>query len=161
MVRRHLRQLTGSRGFSLADLIVAMAIMATVTALAWPWFSGFLQATRVKAGAQELSTIINGARQLAIARNTLVCVTLTSNSAVYRTGVSAACAGGAVFVGALTKADGTIPLTNSMQISGTTANVVFTNLGAASTAGTYTVRDPATNKTMQVVVAASGRVTIQ
>ena len=141
--------------------MVALVIMGIVTALAYPWFMSFVQNARVKAGAQELATVINGARQLAIARNTLVCVTLSGNSAVYRINVSAACAGGTPFVGALTRSDGTIPLSNAMEISGTTANVVFTNLGAASTAGTYTVRDPATTKTMLVVVAASGRVTIQ
>ena len=160
MVRGHLRRLD-SRGFSLADLLVAVAIMGTVSALAWPWFSSFLQASRVKAAAQELATVVNGARQLAIARNTLVCMNLSGTNATYRLGVTAACAGGTLFVGSLTKADGTMPLQNTMQISGTTANVVFTNLGAAVTAGTYTVRDPQTNRTLTVVVAASGRVTIQ
>lgn len=135
--------------------------MGTLTALAWPYFSTFLQTSRLKAAAQELSTILNGARQLAIARNTLVCLTLSGNSAVYRLNTSAACAGGTIFVGPITKSDGSIALANTMHISGTTANVVFTNLGAASTAGTYTVRDPETNRTMSVVVAASGRVTIQ
>jgi Tfp pilus assembly protein FimT len=141
--------------------LVTLAIMATITALAWPWFSTFLQTSRVKAGAQELASVVNGARQLAIARNTLVCVQLNGNQALYRINVSAACGGGATFVGTLTQSDGTIALANTMQISASTANVVFTNLGAASTAGTYTVRDPATNRTLLVVVAASGRVTIQ
>jgi hypothetical protein len=47
-----------------------------------------------------------------------------------------------------------------MQVSAATANVVFTNLGAASTAGTYTVRNPANGRTLSVIVAASGRITI-
>jgi Tfp pilus assembly protein FimT len=135
--------------------------MGIVAAVAFPYFVNFLRSARVKAGAQELSTIISGARQLAITRNTSVCVTLNSNMARYMVGTSAACTGGTTFTGALTRSDGTIPLTNNMQISATTANVVFTNLGAASTAGTYTVLDPETNQTLNVVVAASGRVTIQ
>jgi Tfp pilus assembly protein FimT len=145
----------------MTDLLVTLAIASIVGAMAWPWFSSFLKTSRLKAAAQEVSTIVNGARQLAIARNTLVCMTLSANAALYRLSTSAACAGGTAYVGPLTKSDGTIPLSNNMQISGTTANVVFTNLGNASTAGTYTVRDPATNRTMSVVVAASGRVTIQ
>jgi Tfp pilus assembly protein FimT len=145
----------------MTDLLVALAIMSTVAALAWPWFSTFLQTSRLKAAAQELSAVINGARQLAIARNTLVCMTLSGTTVVYRVGTSAACGGGTLFVGTMTRADGTIPLANSMQVSASTANVVFTNLGAASTAGTYTVRDPQTNQTLNVVIAASGRVTIQ
>jgi len=145
----------------MTDLLVTLAIASIVGALAWPWFSTFLKASRLKAAAQEVVTIVNGARQLAIARNTLVCMTLNANAAVYRLGTSASCAGGTLYTGAMTKADGTIPLANSMEISATTANVVFTNLGNASTAGTYTVRDPTTNLTLSVVVAASGRVTIQ
>jgi Tfp pilus assembly protein FimT len=145
----------------LTDLLITLAVMGIVATLAWPYFSGFLKAARVKAAAHELSTVVNGARQLAIARNTLVCLTLESNRAKYMLGVSAACSGGTTYTGAMTRSDGTIPLANEMEISGTTANVVFTNLGAASTAGTYTVRDPSTNQTLSVVVAASGRVTIQ
>ena len=145
----------------MTDLLVTLAIAGIVGALSWPWFSTFLKASRLKAGAQEVATIVNGARQLAIARNTLVCMTLSNNAAVYRLNTSAACGGGTLYVGAMTRTDGTIPLANSMQISASTANVVFTNLGNASTAGTYTVRDPATSRTMSVVVAASGRVTIQ
>jgi Tfp pilus assembly protein FimT len=160
MVLRRVRRL-GSSGFSLTDLLITLAVMGIVASVGFPYFSGFLKASRVKAAAQELSTVINGARQLAIARNTLVCMTLESNNAKYMLNVSAACAGGTTYTGAITKSDGRIALSNAMEISGTTANVVFTNLGAASTAGTYTVRDPATNQTLNVVVAASGRVTIQ
>ena len=160
MVFRRLRRL-GPEGFTLTDLAITLAVISIVATLAFPYFQTFLRAARVKAGAQELSAIIGGARQLAIARNTLVCVTLSGNQARYMLNTSAACTGGTAYTGPITQSDGTIPLTNQMQISGTTANVVFTNLGAASTAGTYTVRDPSTNQTLNVVVAASGRVTIQ
>ncbi len=160
MVLQRLRRVD-RRGFSLVDLTVTLAIMGIIAMVAWPYVQGFLQAARVKAGAQELATVVNGARQLAIARNTLVCLVLNANNATYVVGTSAACGGGTTYTGAGTRADGTIPLSNNMQISAATANVVFTNLGAASTAGTFTVRDPQTNKTLNVVVAASGRVTIQ
>ena len=42
-----------------------------------------------------------------------------------------------------------------------TASPVFTYLGAASTPGTLTVTNPTDGRTLSVVVAASGRVTIQ
>jgi hypothetical protein len=104
---------------------------------------------------------LNGARQLAITRNTNVCVSLSGNKAVYTTGVSNACAGGTTFVGTNTASDGTISLDNAMQISASTASVVFSALGAAVQAGTYTVRNPNTGGTMSVVVSSAGRVTIQ
>jgi Tfp pilus assembly protein FimT len=145
----------------MAELLVVCAVIGILSALAYPYFTTYLQSAALKAGAQELATIINGARQLAIARNVNVCMTLSGNNALYRLNASAACGGGTVFVGAMTKSDGTIALSNDIQVSGTTANVVFSNLGAAAPAGTYTVRNTTTNRTMSVVVAASGRVTIQ
>ncbi len=120
----------------------------------------YLQSAKARAGAQELATVLSGARQLAIARNTNVCVTLQSSSALYRINVTAACGGGAVFVGALTQSDGTIPLSNQMAVTGTTANVVFSPLGAALVAGTYTVHNSQGANDRQVVVSASGRIRI-
>src|SRR5207245_1772800 len=61
-----------------------------------------------------------------------------------------------------TDASGAIKISDSgaLRIS-TTANVVFTSLGAASPAGTYTLTNPVTNATRAVVVAASGRVSVR
>ena len=160
MVLQRLRRLN-ERGFGLTELMITVSVVAVLAALGYPYFSTFLRASRVKAGAQELSAIINGARSLAIARNTPVCMILNANQARYMLNVTPACGGGVLYTGPMTRADGTIPLTNALQISGTTANVVFSNLGAANPAGTYTVLDPATNQTRNVVVAASGRVSVQ
>lgn len=159
MVPGRLQRLN-SAGFSLAELVVILAVVGILAALGMPYALSYLQNAKVKAGAQELATVISGARQLAIARNTNVCVTLTGASAVYRVGVSAACAGGNVFIGAGTRANGQIPLTNDMAITGTTANVVFSPLGAALTAGTYTVHNPQGAADRQVIVSASGRIRI-
>jgi Tfp pilus assembly protein FimT len=143
------------------ELLLTLVIMAIIASLGYPFVATYLKAARVKAAAQEFATIANGARQIAIARNTNVCVTLSGNQARYLVGTSAACAGGTTYTGALTRSDGSIPLSDDMQISGTTANVVFSSLGAASPAATYTVRDPATNQTLTVVISAAGRVRIQ
>lgn len=143
------------------ELMIALAIMGIVAVLGYPYVSSYLQAARLRAGAEELITVINGARQLAIARNTNVCVMLDGNAATYRTGVTAGCAGGTLYTGTGTAADGTMTLQNTVQITGTTANVMFSSLGAATTAGTYTVHDPTSGNNLSVVVSASGRVRIQ
>jgi Tfp pilus assembly protein FimT len=144
----------------MSELLVVVAVIGILAALGTPLALTYLQSAKVKAGAQELATVISGARQLAIARNSNVCVTLQAAAAIYRIGVTAACGGGAVFVGPSTKADGTIPLTNNMAVTGTTANVVFSPLGAALVAGTYTVHNPQGANDRQVVVSASGRIRI-
>ena len=105
--------------------------------------------------------MVSGGRQLAIARNTTVCVALSGNQALYKTGVSTACRGGTIHLDANTRSDGTMSLDNRVIITGTTANVVFSSLGVAVTAGTYTVHNPATGNNLSVVVSSTGRVTIQ
>lgn len=150
-----------TRGFGAAELLVVVAVVGMLAAIGYPYVATYLQSASLRAGAQELAVVINGARQLAITRNTTVCVGLSENKAQYRTGTSNACAGGTLFVGTGTASDGTISLDNNIQITGASANVVFSALGAAVTAGTYTVHNPTSGANLSVVVSASGRVTIQ
>jgi type II secretion system protein H len=148
------------RGFSMIELLVVISIIGIMSVMAYPYAASYVQASKLRAAAEELVAIINGARQLAITRNTSVCVSLSNNRAVYKTGTNP-CASGATFIGAGTASDGTIKLQNDVRITGTTANVVFSPLGAASPAGTYTVTNPTNSLTMSVVVSTAGRVTIQ
>ncbi len=160
MVRGLLRRLN-ARGFTMAELLVVCAIVGILTAVATPFFMRYARTAGLNAAARELAVIINGARQLAISRSTNVCVSLTGSQALYKTGVSNACGGGATYVGVNTRSNGAMPLDNSMTITGATANVTFSSLGNAVTAGTYTVHDPTSGLNVSVIVAASGRVTIQ
>jgi prepilin-type N-terminal cleavage/methylation domain-containing protein len=155
------RRLLTSAGFSMVELLIAVAIMGIIALLGYPYVATYLQSAQLRAAAEELVTIVNGARQIAIARNTTVCVTLSDNAVTYTTGVSSGCAGGTLFTGAGTAADGTMRLQNSMQVTASTASVTFTSLGAAVPAGTYTVHNPNTGSNLSVVVSAAGRVSIQ
>jgi Tfp pilus assembly protein FimT len=143
-------------GFSLAELLVIVAVIGIVSILATPAFISYSQAARLKGGAQELATIINQARQVAITRNTTSCVLQGGNKVRIRIG---GCTG-TIWTGAGTDASGWFTLTEDVRVSAATANAVFTHLGTASTAATYTVLNPATNRTMSVIVALSGRITI-
>jgi len=145
----------------MAELLVTVAMIGVLAVLGTPYVISYLRAASLRAGAQELATIINGARQLAISRNANVCMRINGTSAEYRTNVSATCGGGTLYVGPMSSDTGVITLQNEIDISGNTANVTFSNLGAALTAGTYTVRHPHTGNTLNVVVSAAGRVQIQ
>ena len=146
----------GSGGFGLAEFITVIAVVGVLTAASLPMFLTYWQSATLKAGAQELAATLNRARGLAVARNTTVCVGQAGNQVRFLLG---GC-GGVAWIGPGTGANGWMSLANNLNVTGATANVVFTYLGAANVAGTYTVQNPANNRTMSVNVALTGRVTI-
>jgi prepilin-type N-terminal cleavage/methylation domain-containing protein len=147
-----------SRGFTLVELIVVMAIGGVLAILGAPTLVTYVRTSALQAGARELATVINLGRQLAITQNTAVCVEVSGGIIRLRNG---GC-GGTIWTGPGTDGTGVIKISESsgLRIS-TAANVVFTALGAASPAGTFTVTHPVDGGTRTVVVAATGRVSVR
>lgn len=135
------------RGFTLMELLVVVAIIAILAVIGMPMFLSALQASRVQAGAEEVVTALNGARQLALNRNASVCVTLGTGVVQYRPGTC---------VDAPLRE---VRLTGEVTVS-TAQNVTFTYLGAATPAATYTVTNTQDGRTLSVLVSPSGRVRI-
>jgi prepilin-type N-terminal cleavage/methylation domain-containing protein len=159
MVRDRRRPLVDERGFTLVEMLVLVGIIAILSIVAAPTFLSYIQSSTLQAGARELASTINRGRQLAISRNTTVCVQLIGTDITMRT---ALCSTGPLYTGPGTDGNGVIRLTNGMRVSfagGT--SVVFNNLGAATTVNTFTVTNPVTNGTRSVVVSASGQVSVQ
>jgi prepilin-type N-terminal cleavage/methylation domain-containing protein len=148
-----------TRGFALAELMVVLAVAAVLATFVAPTLWSYARTAALQAAARELATSINLGRQIAISRNTTVCVAVASAKNIrLRTG---GC-GGAVWIGPGTDGSGAISISDASALHiSATANVVFTSLGAASPAGTYTLTDPVNNGTRTVVVAATGRVSVR
>jgi prepilin-type N-terminal cleavage/methylation domain-containing protein len=144
-----------ARGFSMTELMVVVAVIGIIAVLGIPSFVTYWQSATLRAGAEELMTVLNDARQLAIASNTTVCVTASTTTIQYHVG---AC-GNAAYVGPGTDSSGNMRLASAVQITND-PQVAFTYLGGASTAGAYTVRNPVNNTTQTVTVTASGRITV-
>jgi Tfp pilus assembly protein FimT len=135
-----------------------MAVIGILTVLATPTFLSYWRASILQAGAQELATAINLGRQLAISRNTTVCVQLIGTNIVLRTG---GC-GGTIWTGPGTDGSGAIRLQSGLQVSQLfPPPVVFTSLGAASPGNLYRVTNPADQSNRGVLVSTSGRVSLQ
>jgi Tfp pilus assembly protein FimT len=148
--------LADSCGFSLAELLVLIAVTAIITTVSVPAFVSYWRTAALQAGAQELATIVNRGRQLAIAKNGTVCVARSANKVRFLTG---GC-GGTVWTGPGTDGSGWFRLANDITISSSTADVVFNFMGAGTTPGVYTVTNPINTASMHVTVSLAGRVTV-
>jgi len=144
-------------GFTMLELLSTLAVMGVLSAAAIPLLAGMFGATSNQAVAEQLLRILARARQLAITRNTDVCVVLNDNSITYRMG---GC-NGSVFVSADTDGTGNIRLNNATPVTAA-SSVVFSGLGAANPSGsTYVVHNSTGGTGVTVVVPATGRARIQ
>jgi type II secretion system protein H len=149
------RSVGRQEGFNLTELMVVVAIIGLLAAVSVPFFLSYLQAATLKTGAEEIAAFLNQGRQLAITNNQNVCVNITSTTMRYRIG---GCAG-TTWVGTGTDASGNVNMPAGVTLT-TSADPVFSYLGTATPAATYTVTNPRDGKTLTVSVAASGRVRI-
>ena len=152
---RFCRMARRQSGFSLAEVAVVLAILAILTALATPTFLTYYQGARLRLATEEVATFLNQGRQIGIKENVGVCVRITATAMRYHVG---GC-GGAAWVGAGTDTAGNISIPQGITVT-TTADPVFSYLGAASPAATYTVTNTQTGATLRVFVSAAGRVSI-
>ncbi|HEX7785030.1 MAG TPA: prepilin-type N-terminal cleavage/methylation domain-containing protein [Methylomirabilota bacterium] len=149
--RRHRQQ-----GFTLIEMTVTLVVLGLLLTISVPAYLSYRQAAVLKSGAQQLVTMINVARELALRINDTVCVKLpTPTTMSYTLG---GCSG-SVWIGAGTDAAGNMALPEGITVTAT-ANPVFNYVGAALPATTYTLTNTQTSATLTVSVSLSGRVTI-
>lgn len=143
-----------SRGFTAAELLVVIAVIGVLFTMSIPFFLSAYQAAAARADVQQVMSLFNQARELAIKQNDSVCVSLPSNQQM--TFLLGSCAGTA-WVGAGTNGTGVINLPPGFTI-GPLSTVTFTYLGAATAATTYTMTNSTTGGTTTISIALSGRV---
>ncbi len=164
MVSERVRQLD-DRGWSLAELLVVIAVIAILSAVAIPLFITYMQSSNVRAGAQEIRTAMNRAKQLAITQRQPICVCApptcvpaVGNGYQFRQNT---CAGALVPAATAPGADstGTFRLQNNVVVTVSPGNVapVFTPLGGAAPGGQLRVTGRAGNF-LTVTVSGAGRI---
>ena len=141
-------------GYSAVELTVVVAVIGVLMAASAPFFLSYLRTSALQAGAEEMASVLNRARQIAIRDNTSMCVASDGTGVRLRI---ATCAG-TVWTGPGTDATGFVTLANSITVG--VQNVVFTYMGTATAPAAYIVRNPRDGRTMTVAVTAAGRVSI-
>ncbi|HTR21954.1 MAG TPA: GspH/FimT family pseudopilin [Gemmatimonadales bacterium] len=143
-------------GYSLVELVITTAMILIVSAFAAPSLINYYRSARVRAAASSVSAYLNEGRQMAIKRNTPVCVGYTTTTIQYRLST---CGGTVLTVAGLTTSSSNVRLPDNINLS-STASAIFGNLGNATTGATYTVTDTVSTRTLTVTVAPSGRITV-
>jgi len=145
----------GQLGFSIGETALVLGIIGVLTVLATPMFITYYQASRLKVAAEEVAAFLNQGRQIGIKENVGVCVHITPTAMHYHIG---SCAG-PTWIGPGSDAVGNVKAPSGITLT-TSANPVFSYLGSASPAATYTVTNTQTGAMLRVFVSASGRVNI-
>lgn len=144
----------GRGGFSTPELAVVCAVVGILFVMTVPFFLSYYRAAAIKAGSQQVIVLLNQARELAVKQNDDVCVQLPSNSQIQlRVG---GCAG-TVWIGPGTDAAGNISLPQGFLLA-PLSDIVFSYLGAALPATTYTLTDSTSGATVTVSIALTGRI---
>ena len=141
-------------GFSIAELVVFMALVGILSVMSVPAFISYYQSAAARSNTQTVITFFNQARELAVRQNDTVCVTLPTNTQMV---LRLNNCGGAIWTGPGTDALGNINLPPGFTI-GPLNSVTFNYLGAAGAATTYTMTNSTTTDTMTISIALSGRI---
>jgi Tfp pilus assembly protein FimT len=137
------------------ELLVVIAIAGIIMAVGAPTLWSYWRTATLNAAAEELTVVLNRGRQLAINQNSTVCVTSNAGTVSFFVGC-----GAVAWTRQLdTDAAGAIRLRSGVTITNA-VTVTFNYLGAATTPGTFIVRNPVDARTLSVCVATTGRVRI-
>lgn len=152
---------SGHLGFSLIELMVAVAIMGILLGLAMPSFQTWLQNAQIRNAAESIQNGLQKAKAEGVARNTNVTFVLGTNSAW----VVSVVASGEV-IESRSANEGSKNITRTVLPAGATT-VTFNNFGAVATNadGSATLAQvdldssvlaPADSKDLQVTIGVGG-----
>jgi len=153
----------GSAGFSVAELVVLIAVIGVLSAIGFPLYLSYARAQETDSAARVIVVALNQARQLAVTRGVSFSAesqTNPNNRMRFCSGLVVPCPGGNVFTGPETDGNGWRRLENGSRITlGPT--ITFSSLGAATAAGVLRVQNSSATGSLDVCVSPSGRIKVQ
>lgn len=142
-------------GFTAPEILLVIAGLGLLSALAAPSMLRELRAAKLRGAADQVATLLNQGRQLAISQGESVCVGVSGHAIQYRIG---GCHGRA-WTGPGTDATGRLPLVEGVAVAAS-AQPVFSALGGATPAASFTLTHSPDGARLTVVLAASGRIRV-
>jgi type IV fimbrial biogenesis protein FimT len=150
-----IKQLSSRKGFSLIELLVAIAIVAIVAAIAAPSFVQWRQGLFFREAARDVTSILRDARNLAISTNRQHQVQFVGNTFSMLRGNQSSASTWTVPPSTLAKGTATLPAAVILGIGGGCAagalNVTFNPNGASSGGGPLCIQNATTGVTIYQV----------
>jgi len=142
---RSRRLIANNRGFSLAEIIVAVAVFAILAAIAIPQFVAFRPKNRLNGAARQIYSQLMWARSRAVTDNSDYVVTFPTNQTM-------------LITGATTR---TISIQSDyvdVTLSSTASTITFTSRGTANVAPTITLTNSGGSKTVSLRITGAASI---
>lgn len=160
----------GAAGYALTEVLLVIVVIGILSAIGFPLYVSYSRAQETDGAARALVVTLHQARQLAITRGMSYTVETQTNpnnrtrffctNTTLDINGATLCTAGTVWTGPGTDASGWRRLENASRIVlGPT--IVFSSLGAATTAGVLRVQNSSATGTLDVCVSPSGRIRVQ
>lgn len=167
----------GERGFTLIELMIAIALMSILIVMAMPAFTTYIANTKVRASAESLLAGLQVARSEAVRRNFSVDFATVSAPAISSSYAAASMLNGTNWIVRLSPPASAADYIDGQQGSegdatqrvsllSTTGNVTFNGFGGANTGATFQFSNPTAGtcapagpiRCLNVVVSVGGRI---
>jgi len=135
---------TKSRGFSLAELLVVLALIGIITAMGIPFVNEQLRIAEVRSAADELGVHLRAARMIAVSHHKDIVVTVSADPA------------NTVSYEGTEGETRTITMPGRVKIkSGSTATITFHSDGSSGASSTVTAESAVSNATERWTLTVS------
>ena len=137
--------LTESRGFTLAEILVAVAVFAILAAIAVPQFLAFRPVSRLNGAARQIYSELMWARSKAVSENTAYVVTFPTNQTMQ-------------IAGATTKTVSIQTEYSDVTLTSSASTITFSSRGTIDVAPTITLTNSGGSKTVTVRITGTASI---
>jgi prepilin-type N-terminal cleavage/methylation domain-containing protein len=146
MIKHNCRhRLSDRRGFSLAEILVAIVIFGILAAIAVPQFVAFRPKNRLNGAARQVYSELMWARSKAVNENNAYVVTFPTNQTMQ-------------IAGSTTKTVNIQSEYSDVTLTSTVSTITFSSRGTADVAPTITLTNPGGSKTVTLRITGTASI---